>query len=154
MQSTKILQGASPFILNISRISYVMIVGGKCQMILFFYGEDTYRMRQKLKALKEKFVSASLGDTNLAVLDGAAVTYDEFIRQILAMPFLSKSRLVIVENLLKNGKKDILEKVPEALPKVPKSTVLVFVEEGNPDKRTSIYKKLNRPGQTQEFKLL
>lgn len=122
-------------------------------MILFFYGEDTYRMRQKLKALKEKFISASLGDTNLAVLDGETVTFDELVRQILAIPFLSKSRLVIVENLLKNGKKEVLEKIPDSLAKVPNSTVLVFVEE-KPDKRIGLFKKLNKPGQAQEFKLL
>lgn len=123
-------------------------------MILFFYGQDTFRLRQKLRELKTKFVTASLGDTNLAILDGKSVTFDEFIRQILAMPFLAKSRLVIVENILKDGKKDILEKMPEALVKVPKSTVLVFVEEGAPDRRTAIFKKLNKPGQAQEFKLL
>jgi len=127
-------------------------------MILFFYGEDTFRLRQKLKALKEKFVTASLGDTNLAVLDGKTITFDEFIRQILAMPFLAKSRLVIVENIMRGKKSavsgDILEKIPEALVKVPKSTVLVFVEEGVPDRRLALFKKLNQPGQVQEFKLL
>src|SRR3990167_63070 len=123
-------------------------------MILFFFGQDNYRLKQKVKALKDKFISASLGDTNLSVLDGATLTYDNFIRQILAMPFLSKSRLVIIENIIKTGKKEILEKIPDALAKVPASTVLVFVEESNPDKRTSLYKKLNKPGISQEFKLL
>lgn len=111
-------------------------------------------MRQKLKALKEKFISASLGDTNLAILAGAEISYDEFVRQILAMPFLSKSRLVIVENLIKNGKKEVLEKIPDSLAKVPNSTVLVFVEEEAPDRRTALFKRLNKPGQAQEFKLL
>ena len=141
-------------------------------MIIFFYGQDTYRMRQKLKALKEKFISASLGNTNLSVLDGANISYDEFVRQILAMPFLSKSRLVIVENIMKGQKsakggpppkadgpraqapgRDILEKIPEALSKVPNSTILVLVEEGKPDKRTSIFKKLAKE-KVEEFKLL
>lgn len=132
-------------------------------MILFFYGEDTFRMRQKLKALKEKFVTASLGDTNLSVLDGGKVTFDEFVRQILAMPFLSKSRLVIVENIMAGKKsaqgesasgREVLEKIPDSLAKVPNSTVLVFVEEEAPDRRTALFKRLNKPGQAQEFKLL
>jgi len=123
-------------------------------MILFFYGEDTFRLKQKLKALKEKFISASLGDTNLTVLDGEKLTYDALVRQILAMPFLSRTRLVIVENILKDGKQEVLEKIPEALAKVPQSTVLVFVEEGVPDRRTTLFKKLNKLAQVQEFKLL
>lgn len=113
-------------------------------MILFFYGEDTFRMRQKLSELKAKFISASLGDTNLVVLEGAEVSYDEIIRQILAIPFLAKTRLVVIENLLKNGKKEVLEKIPETLKKVPSSTVLVLVEEGLPDRRTSLFKKLSQ----------
>jgi len=122
-------------------------------MILFFYGEDNYRLKKKVQALKEKFISATLGDTNLSVLDGASITYDEFIRHVLAMPFLAKSRLVIVENVMKSKKKDILERIPQALNKIPNSTVLVFVEEGNPDKRTSLYKKLAKE-KNEEFKLL
>ncbi len=126
-------------------------------MIIFFYGEDNYRLKQKIKALKKKFVSASLGDTNLVVLDGATISYDEFIRQILAMPFLSKTRLVIVENIIKNNKKSAkgsaLEKIPEALKKIPKSTVLVFAEDGVPDRRTVLFKKLSKE-KMEEFKVL
>ncbi|KKQ74131.1 MAG: polymerase III subunit delta protein, partial [Berkelbacteria bacterium GW2011_GWB1_38_5] len=101
-------------------------------MILFFYGEDNYRLNQKIKALKAKFISASLGDTNLSILDGKSVTYDEIVRQILAMPFLSRTRLVIIENLLTAKRSDIQEKVAEFLKKIPSSTVLVFAEGGKP----------------------
>lgn len=123
-------------------------------MIIFFYGEDVYRLREKLKALKEKFISASLGDTNLAILDGKMAEYNEISRQVLAMPFLSKTRLVILENFLKEGKKDIQEKVLELIKKVPDSTVLVFAEFSNPDKRTSLYKQLSKEKMAQEFALL
>jgi len=120
-------------------------------MIIFFYGEDVYRLREKLKALKDKFISASLGDTNLAILEGKTVEYNEISRQVLAIPFLSKTRLVIIENLLKEGKKDVQEKVGELLKKLPDSTVLVFAEVNNPDKRTSLYKKLVKEKMAQEF---
>jgi len=123
-------------------------------MILFFYGEDTYRLKQKIRALKDKFIDASLGDTNLSVLDARAESYDNIVRQILAMPFLAKSRLVIIENIIKDGKPEVRERIVEFLPKVPSTSVVVFVEEGSPDKRTSLYKKLNLPKQSQEFKLL
>ncbi len=122
-------------------------------MILFFYGEDTYRLNQKIKQLKEKFISASLGDTNLVIVDGETATFQEINRQITALPFLSKSRLVIVNNLF-SAKEGTLEKIIEFLPKVPETTVLLIAEEGNPDRRTSLYKKLNKPGISQEFKLL
>lgn len=119
-------------------------------MILFFYGQDSYRLSQQVKKLKEKFISASLGDTNLAVLDSKKLTYDEYIRQILAMPFLSKTRLVIVENILSEGKKELQEQIGEALSKVPETTVLLFTETA-PDKRLSLYKKLVKVDKVQEF---
>ncbi len=122
-------------------------------MILFLYGEDTYRLKQKLKALKERFVSASLGNTNLRVLEGKLLTFDEAVRQILAMPFLSRKRLVIIENLLQEGQKVVQEKVSSFLSKVPDSTVLVVAEEGSPDRRTAIFKKLNSQTKSYEFKL-
>lgn len=123
-------------------------------MFLLFYGQDTYRLKQKIRELKAKFISASLGDTNLAVIDGQTATFDEIVRQTLALPFLAKSRLAVVENLLTLGKKEVQEKMTALLPKVPKSTVLVFTEEGAPDRRTALFKKLNQPKQAQEFKLL
>ena len=125
-------------------------------MFLLFYGADTYRLRQKLNDLKTKFVTSSLGDTNLVILDGKSVTYEEMVRQILALPFLARKRLVILENFLKVGKKEHAEKLTEFIKKdkVPESTVLVFVEEGSPDKRGALFKKLNAPKIAQEFKLL
>lgn len=153
-------------------------------MLLFLYGEDTYRLRHKLNEMKEKYISASLGDTNLCVLDGKTATSDEIIRQVLAFPFLAKSRLVIIENLLMSAKKTkgdpapktqllhlvgvtkvagktksdktagVQEKIGEFLEKVPESTVLVFAEFGNPDKRTSLFKKLSKLKMAQEFKPL
>lgn len=122
-------------------------------MILFFYGDDSYRIHQQIKKLKEKFISASLGDTNLAEISGKTANYSEIVRQILAMPFLSKTRLVIIENILSEGKAEIKEKIQEILKKVPKSTILLF-SETKIDKRLGLYKKLMKSDKVQEFKLL
>lgn len=123
-------------------------------MILFLYGEDNYRLKHKLKDMKEKYISASLGDTNLAILDGKTVKADDIIRQVLAYPFLANTRLVILENFLKEGKKEVQEKIVDFLSKVPETTVLVFAENVVPDKRISIFKKLIKLAKVQEFKPL
>jgi len=122
-------------------------------MVIFFYGEDSYRLKQKVRHLKEKFISASLGDTNLAVLEGKTVAYNEIVRQILAMPFLARTRLVIIENLLSEGKKEIQEKIIDIIKKVPPSTVLLFTET-RPDKRLALFKRLLKADKVQEFVLL
>lgn len=94
-----------------------------------------------------------MGDTNLAVLEGKTVAYNEVVRQILAIPFLSKTRLVISENILSEGKKELQEKIGEVLKRVPTSTVLLFTET-KPDKRLSLFKKLLKADKVQEFALL
>lgn len=115
------------------------------------YGPDTYRSRQKLNAIKKKYIDASLGDTNLATIDGATATLDEITRQLYALPFLAKSRLVVVENLLTQGKSALREKVTQALDKIPESTVCVFYEQGEPDKRGKLFRTLVQPKQSQHF---
>lgn len=119
-------------------------------MVIFFYGEDDYRLKQAVKKLKEKFISASLGDTNLSIIDGKTAEYNNINRQIMAMPFLSKTRLVIIENIISEGKKETQEKIVEMLSNIPKTTVLLFTE-GKADKRTALYKKLIKVEKVQEF---
>jgi len=125
-------------------------------MILFLYGEDSYRSHEKLEQIKQKYISASLGDTNLAILDleDKSINYDQITRQILAMPFLAKTRLVITKNLLSKGSKSIQEKVEEFLKKVPDSTALLIYEGGKADQRTKLFKTLVKLSQSQEFKPL
>lgn len=123
-------------------------------MILFFYGEDTYRLQQKIKDLKAKYISASLGDTNLVVLEAGETDYSQVYRQVMALPFLAKTRLVILKNVFKEGKKELQEKLPELLAKVPETTVLVVAEFGKPDKRLVLFKKLNQEKKAWEFNQL
>ncbi|MBI4175209.1 DNA polymerase III subunit delta [Candidatus Berkelbacteria bacterium] len=122
--------------------------------LLFFYGPDTYRSHQKLQALKQRYIDAALGDTNLAVVDGATVMFDGLVRQFQALPFLAKTRLVVVQNLLLTGRKDLADDVLTSLPRIPSSTVVVFHEAGQPDRRTRLFKALDRPGQAERFDVL
>lgn len=121
--------------------------------ILFLYGQDSYRSRQKVNAVKQKYIDASLGDTNLAVIDGEKATIDELVRQLYALPFLAKSRLVVIENIF-DAKAAIQEKVLEAINNIPASTVVLFYERANPDKRTKFFKYLSQNSQVQIFDLL
>lgn len=119
--------------------------------IYFLYGADTYRSWQKLQAIKAKYRNASMGDTDLATLDGAELTLDQFIREGRAVPFLASRRLLIIRNLLLEGSKETAEAVMGALDQLPASTVAIFYESGSPDSRGRLFKQLNRPGRAQSF---
>lgn len=120
-------------------------------MSYLLYGLDTYRSRQKLNAIKSKYIDASLGDTNLATLDGATVKPDELIRQIGAAPFLAPKRLVIIYNLVTQGNKETQKAIMDFLPKIPATSVVIFYEEDSPDKRNALFQALNLPKKTEEF---
>jgi len=124
-------------------------------MIFFLYGEDTYRSREKLKQIEEKFKKTDKSRVNLVKIDGERNQWKNIEKELLSPPFLHDKKLIIVENFLK--KKG--QKIEEALSflkegKIPDGTVVVFREDGVPDARLAIFKFLNKPKQAEKFDLL
>lgn len=120
-------------------------------MILFFYGQDGYRSHQKLLELKRKYIDASLGDTNLSQMDVSKCSADQLASTLLALPFLAKTRLVVLDRLLSKGSKAVQEKLSELMEKIPETTVAVVYEPGVPDRRTALWKALVKSAKVQEF---
>ncbi len=122
-------------------------------MILFLYGKDNYRSLQKLSAIKNKFIDASLGDTNLSVFDFSEEKIDFSVlwQAITTPPFLAKSRLIVIKNLLISKNKKIQEEIEKKLTKIPDNSFVVFYENDMPDRRSGIFKKLNKPKISQSF---
>lgn len=123
-------------------------------MLLFFYGQDGYRSFQTLQALKAKYIDASLGDTNLTTIDISTIKPDDLASQLFALPFIAKTRLVILPNLLSKGPKALQEKFETLYSKIPESTVAVVYESGIPDRRTVLFKQLIKVAKVQEFEAL
>lgn len=121
-------------------------------MILFIFGENSYGSWEKLEAIKQKYIAANFGDTDLITLNGKEITYKDFAGQIMAMPFLAKNRLVIVKNIL-DVSKELREKIVSDIKKNPASTILIFYENKLPDQRTKEFKTLKKIAKCQEFKL-
>lgn len=133
-------------------------------MILFLYGEDNYRSSQKLKALKDKFVE-KYGDTNLETFE-EEFDLAKIKNSITALPFLSDKRMVVIKNILKSksptsplqtglrgASKSVLDDLVQILDHVPEETILIFWEEGVPDKRTALFKLLQKE-KSEEFEKL
>ncbi|MFA5022584.1 MAG: DNA polymerase III subunit delta, partial [Patescibacteria group bacterium] len=102
-------------------------------MIIFLYGPDTFRSKQKLKEIKEKFIrEIDKSALNIEILDGTKLDTTEFERAVNTSPFLAKKRLVIIEDLISKNKGQKIQK--EILETLDKSkldeTILVFWESG------------------------
>lgn len=100
-------------------------------MIFFLYGQDTYRSREKLRELKEKFArEVDPSGANLVVLDGALMKPEDLRNAMSAMSMFVKKRMVVVERLLESGKKSVQEAVAEYLQSkdFPEDHIVVFWE--------------------------
>lgn len=120
-------------------------------MTLFFYGPNTFALRQQLRQMVEAYVAKAGSDFGLERIDGASIKPRELLANLQAAPFLASSRLVIIEGLAAN--KGAAEKLGEVLANVPASTVAVFVER-EVDQRTSVFKTLGKADKVIKFELL
>jgi len=85
-------------------------------MIIFLYGEDTFRSRQKLKELKERFLrEIDPNGSSLTVLDGKNLTIEKINQTVSPGSLLAKKRLVIIEELFTNKAPNIFEQVYQYL---------------------------------------
>jgi DNA polymerase III subunit delta len=95
-------------------------------MIIFLYGEDTFRSKQKLNELKDKFsrdIDPSM--LNIEELDGEKITTENFKQVIGTGGFLVKKRMIIVENLIgKNKNKKTQEEVVGVIKKIEERGVV------------------------------
>lgn len=100
-------------------------------MILFLYGKDTFRSRQHLKKMIQKFKDdRDPAGYNVVRLDAASEKPERIMGEILASPFLAGRRFVAVESLLASKcvqlQKDLSQRIEEK--RLPETTVLVFWE--------------------------
>jgi DNA polymerase-3 subunit delta len=131
-------------------------------MIIFLYGDDTFRSRGKLKQIKEKFAKeVDKSSSSLDVMDGEKIDLEE-INEVVAAPSLfAKRRMVVIENIFKNKNKEIFKALRDYLKKKNKQgsgqdTIIVFWEDSGLEKlKTNVlFKFLQVEKIVQEFKTL
>ena len=130
-------------------------------MLLYIYGVDTFRSRQYLRRMIEKFkVDRDPQGLNVVSLDCTKMGNADVLEQMLATPFLAERRMVVLENVLSaTGKKDLQEEIFARLKekRFPETNVLVFWEsEGKPktDVSKKLHELLSKEKFAQEFKEL
>ena len=123
-------------------------------MIALFFGTDTLARAEALAERKAR-IPEDLLDLNSTVLDGRKLKLADLVAACEAMPFLAETRLVTVEGALKHVKaSDLREGLRAYLPRVPETTDLIFVEDDDFDKRSSVFAYLKKAGEVREFQPL
>lgn len=118
--------------------------------INLFHGENTFSAAAALNMWREEFVK-KYGDSDIEIFDKEEDA-DKISSAILAAPFLSEKRLVIIKNSLENFDEKSAKKLSNALDKIPESTVAVFFEEKE-IKSGPVYKKIREIGNIKLFKI-
>ncbi len=131
-------------------------------MVIFLYGKDTFRSRQHLKRMIEKFrVDRDPNGYNVVRIDAAAEKQSSRIMsEILASPFLAERRMVVVESLLSSKQHtnfcpELLLRIEEK--KIPDTTILICWEAGGAVKgkeASALFERLTQEKYTQEFSVL
>lgn len=81
-------------------------------MIIFLYGTDTFRSRQKLSELKERFLREvdPTGD-GLSEIDGSTAAFADLKNALTASSLFVKKRMIVVNNPLANKNKKVGEEL-------------------------------------------
>ena len=131
-------------------------------MIIFLYGEDSFRVSRKVAEIKQKYIDSDKSASGLSVFDceddkGAI---GKIINTALTPNLFSAKRLIIVKNLLSSSLADAQKKFLGDLKKKGKNlfddkdAVVVFEEKIKPKKSGSLFKFLEKNSKSQEFERL
>ncbi|MCK4540526.1 DNA polymerase III subunit delta [Candidatus Parcubacteria bacterium] len=124
-------------------------------MIIFLYGEDTYRSRQKLNELKLKFIKDidKRGD-NIKLINTESAGLDEINEAFSASSLFVSKQMVIIENILKSKK--MQKPLLEILEKKETNNIIIFYDEHSGEKlgANKFFKFLSKQKFVQQFKKL
>ncbi len=101
-------------------------------MLIYIYGEDTFRSRNYLKQQVDRFKKErDPQGLNAIFLDGQKVDTSQLWNEVMAMPFLAEKRMVIIKNILSSKDTDLIESVVEGIKnqKVPEKNIIVFYQD-------------------------
>ncbi|HJN62343.1 MAG TPA: DNA polymerase III subunit delta [Candidatus Parcubacteria bacterium] len=119
-------------------------------MIIFLYGQDTYRAQAKLKELINHYQKSHKTGLNLRFLDGKKISFQGLKEEILTQAMFKEKKLIILKDVFSNQafKKDFLKEAKEILNF--KDTVL-FHEEGEVNIKDPLFVFLKKQAKFQEF---
>ena len=106
-------------------------------MLIFIYGQDGYRSRQKMRELVDAFRKKhDPSGLNIARIDGTKTTADELGAAVNTPGFLSSRRMVVVDDLLtsKRGREEIEGQFVPLFKNHLDSTVIVLRDDLSEDK--------------------
>lgn len=126
--------------------------------IYLFYGPERYLVKYYLNEIKNKTVEESLQAMNYLVLEGDGTTVEAIIEFCDCLPIMAERKLLVIKDFLKEKSSDIsskeTEKLINYLSNLPNYVHIVFIEDISVNKKSSLYKFLDKNALVIEFEHL
>ena len=121
-------------------------------MLIFLYGQDTYRSRQKLNEIIERYKKIHKSGLSLIFFDFKEDSFEDFRDAFKSFSMFKEKKLMVLKNLFFNSKieNDFLKNLREI--SRPKEIILIYEEEI--DENTPLAKELKKEAKFQKFNLL
>ena len=121
-------------------------------MIIYLYGQDTFRSSQKLNEIIEHYKEIHKSGLNLSFFNLTEKDFQEFKDDSKTISMFDEKKLVVLKNSSSNNsfQEDFLENNKYFL---NSEDIFVFFEEGVP-KSNKFFKFLEKKAKSQEFKIL
>lgn len=122
-------------------------------MVIFLYGQDSYRISQKLKEIVEGYKAKNPSGFNLVNLDLSENKLEDFFEAVKSDSLIPEKKLIIVKNIEKTDPKILLEFIKSQNLSKRDDIILIAVSLGDFKNRFFEY-LTKKPNQSQNFKLL
>jgi len=121
-------------------------------MIIFLYGPDTYRSRQKLNEIIERYKKIHKSGLSLKFFDFEKDSFDDFRDALKSSSMFREKKLLILKNLFSNQKaeNDFLKNLKE----ISKSKEIILIYEEEIDEKSPLAEKLKKEAKSHKFNLL
>ena len=122
-------------------------------MIIFIYGQDTYRSRQKLQEIIDHYKKIHQSGLNLKLFDEQDFQFQDLMQELQSIPMFQEKKLLILKNTFQNSefKTRLLENSQRL---VGSEDIIIFYEEKEVLQNDPLLKFLAKNAKIQEFELL
>jgi DNA polymerase III subunit delta len=122
-------------------------------MIIFLYGQDAYRSKEKLREIIERYKEIHKSGLNLSFFNEETANYQGFRDALWQSSMFQEKKLVVLKNVFQNADfKNAFLTDGQRI--VDSKDIVVFCEEGEIPANDPLFKFLKKNAESQEFQLL
>ena len=126
---------------------------GARSMIIFLYGPDTYRSRQKLNEIIEHYKKIHKSGLNLKFFDERELSFEDFRDEFQQTSMFAEKKMIVLKSVFPNRefKESFLK---DSKKFIDSKDIILFLEISEVPKNDSLFKLLKKYGESQEFEPL